>query len=202
MNAEQLGERSAQKETHARLIVEIGPGHNLISSFSDSIVGSDDMYICIERSPFILKSPQIKGDFAHLPLKDESADQIWVMNVFGEHYAAFPAVYDPLYSHFQKRLILPGSTAVFFLEMARVLKPSGRVFIGETYTPPPLLPEIDFTPYGLSKEVLNGDLYDRFVEEHKLGKINDTMVHFSGKNAYFLILTKEMSSASARIVNS
>lgn len=191
MNAEHLGERSVQKETQSRLIVEIGPGHNPISSLSDSIVGSDDVYICIERSPFILKSQQVRGDLAHLPLKDESTDQIWAMNVFGEQHADFPAVYDPFYSQFREKLILPRSTEVFFLEMARVLKPSGKVFIGEIYTPPPLLPEVDFSFYGLSKEVLIGDSYDRFVEVHKLGKIKETMIEFSGRDAYFLILTKK-----------
>ena len=132
-----MKETMPQKEQQT--IVEIGANYPIYEMFE----GNESMRKIKEGAPYIainynkedLKTVKenklgqaIVGDIKELPLKNNSADQIWLMNVFSD------------FQHILKKQ--PDGSKGYtmglddvFKELARVVKPGGKIIIGEVYPP-------------------------------------------------------------------
>ncbi len=89
------------------------------------------------------------GNVTRIPLTDGIADEVWLMNVLGED---------------DKPLEPELSQA--FGELVRILKPEGKIIIGELYTPARWLLNYDFQKLRLQRQVFAGDGATSFIEEY------------------------------------
>jgi len=161
------------------VIVEIGPNHlpvyRIFNEESIQAIGKDASYIAIDINQEELEKARIGdrgqgviGDIRELPLADDSADQIWMMNVFGgfenrPHHKDGKSVYNL------------GLNDVF-KEMARVIKTKGKIYIGETYAPMrgnlEWMADEDYSEFGLEKEAYKGaEAVRNFLEKKGLNEL-------------------------------
>ena len=133
------------------LLLEIGASHWPVFTWSETALRSlrrGMLYINVEN--FRPKSGLVKstglgedilGDLETLPVSSESADEVWVSNVFG--LQAKPT----------------NTTKNYFNELSRVLKPDGRIYIVGWYTPrdSAWLQKEDMAQYNLQTE----DIFDQ-----------------------------------------
>jgi len=181
-------------------IVEIGPSINpIFELFSENKtfkkIGKGLRYIAIDcdkkelkkfKKLFNKKEYEAKiGDLRDLPLKSDSVDQIWLMNVFGG------------FQNNPKKL--PDGTLQYssgyydiFQELSRVLKPKGKVYIGELA--PPIgkgvewLTDEDYSGFGLEKKVYKGyKEVKSFVERMGGEAIRYGLPYFGRPNSLFFI---------------
>ena len=183
-------------------IVEIGPGYNpvfeLFRNETFENIGSGSRYIAVDCDQNVLqrfrdhygqKGGALEGDIRDIPLPDESADQVWLMNVFGG---------------FQNRpKKLPDGTLQYtiglgwvFEELARIVRRNGVIYIGEIYPPcgnVSWLADEDFSDYGLEKIAHKGhDEVKSFME--KMGgrrAIIDSLKDADDYLPFFIELSKK-----------
>ncbi len=103
------------------------------------------------------------GDMGKIPLMDNIADEIWVLNVFGGDFVNIPEK-------------MPDGSIAYtlgvgrhFREMTRILKPGGKIYIGEwrpRISDSSWMKNDDYSEYGLSKKVYEGEALQEFVEQH------------------------------------
>jgi len=183
-------------------IVEIGPeGNPVFHRFRNGELGNleeGSRYVAIdcefgEIKKFSryhgLEGYSIQGDMRNLPLPSNFADQIWLMNVFGD---------------FRNNLkVLPNGSLQYsldiddvFQELARVVKKNGTIHIGEIY--PPIkevswLTDADYSDFGLEKKVYFGTEKVKYYSE-KIGAtkgIFDTLKNTRRYTQFFIELKKK-----------
>lgn len=147
-----------------QVIAEIGPGFNPVHKlFKNEIfeaIGKNSTYIAIDCDPEELKHFKdhfkegypVEGELRRLPLKNDSVDQMWLMNVFG----GLKSVPQKLPDGATRTII---GFAGIFEELARVVKKNGKIYIVEIY--PPIgnvlwLADKDYSNCGLEKNVYKG----------------------------------------------
>jgi ubiquinone/menaquinone biosynthesis C-methylase UbiE len=150
-------------------IVEIGPGINPIFELFENEtfkkIGKGSKYIAIDCDQEVIKKLKfqnsfkqkgyeaMKGDLENLPLKNDSVDQIWLMNVFGNLQNNPKKLHDGTLQY-------SSSAHGIFQELTRVVKPKGKVYIGEIILPVKdvaWLLNADYSGFGLEKKVYKGD---------------------------------------------
>ncbi|MBU1164978.1 class I SAM-dependent methyltransferase [Patescibacteria group bacterium] len=164
-----------QEQPEREVIVDIGTGNNPAYQWSEKLLEKVEQgakYICIDcEEEDVLKNPKVQGedwvvgDIRKLPIKDKSADQIWLLNVFSD-FKNLPDIKEDGTKSYNM-----GLTDVFE-GLERTLKDNGRIVIGETYTPSRGaaggLAEADFSDCGLEKKVYKGEELDKFFEDNKI----------------------------------
>jgi SAM-dependent methyltransferase len=182
-------------------IVEIGPSSNpvfrLFRNETFENIGSGSTYIAVDSNPKELqkfrdsygqKGNTLEGDLRDIPLPEESADQVWLMNVFG----GFQNIPMKLSDGTLQYTLGPSG---LFEELARIVRRNGVIYVGEIY--PPMgdvswLADEDFSGYGLEKRAHKS--YDEvrpFME--KMGARTALVDSLKKDNKYllfFLELTK------------
>jgi len=142
-------------------IVEVGPHYTPIYEYSPVIrdrirTGSSYIGTCPSNKWIDYTIEKIKGvggEFIEgmiqkLPLESDSADEIWVMDVFGSWYFKYDV------KKTQDGFVCSREEDFHkaFHELARVLKPRGKIIIGELLTPHVQILDEDFSHYGLTVE--------------------------------------------------
>ena len=180
--------------TQKKIIVEIGPGINPVYWISEDISKDNQVYVGIDISKKALKEnitgSEIQGDLESLPLKPESVDEIWLMNVFGGIIIYDASIHGEEYTWPSRdksgQLIIPSQYLQYFIELARVLKPGGVVHIGEYYDPDETewIREVNYENLGLEKEVFTGK------KRHKIPSSLLSMFLDHRPDCFFMILKK------------
>jgi len=154
-------------------IVEFGPGYCPAFHYSEHVeerldAGANYVGIDISRNDIKTIARRdgvnlVVGDLGKIPLQDNTADELWLLNVFSGRLVNSPTRLPDGTS----RTIL-GVTR-FFEEMVRVLKPNGTIIIGEWA---PRIGKIDwiheanYEQYGLTKQVYEGETLQDFASLH------------------------------------
>lgn len=130
-----------------------------------------------------MRTHAIQGEFPHLPLRDASVHELWLLNVWSalrHHTHDLPKSIDDV--------------QVYFAELARVLEEGGKVHIGEFYKPNDRIKTLrwlcdaDYGQFGFSKEVYDGrEAMERFRVEHSI----DRFVLHKSVHPFFVTLTKK-----------
>lgn len=126
-----------------RVILEVGPFGTPI--YRSSKVVADEiergaLYIGIDKDRQYLLSVlyhSVVGNLTNLPVMDSSADEVWLMNVFGTIATSIDA-------------------NSYFNELARIIKPNGSIYVGELFTPAKWVTQIDFSNFGLERKFIRG----------------------------------------------
>lgn len=151
-------------------IVEFGPGYTPAFHYSEQVEERLDAganYIGIDVSRNDIKEIKrregvnlVVGDLGKIPLKDNTADELWLLNVFSGRLVSNPTRLPD-----GKSITVLGIRR-FFEEMVRVLKPNGTIIIGE-WAPRigkiDWIREADYEQYGLSKLVYEGETLQDFA---------------------------------------
>ncbi len=172
-------------------IVEIGPEMNpIFMMFQNPLferIGKDVDYTAVDCDPENVKSFKefyesrgrgriIQGYVQEIPLPEEYADQIWIMNVFGRFKS------DPSYR------------GDIFKELTRILKRKGTIHIGELYGPnQSYLIERDYSELGLEKRVYRGKDEARDFWKKLGGPVSnfDLLEIGEKEHPFFMELTRE-----------
>ena len=156
-------------------IVEIGPSINpvfeLFRNETFENIRNGSTYIAVDCDPKELqkfkdhygqKGRTLEGDLKDIPLPEESADQVWLMNVFGGFQNTPKKLPD---GTLQYTLGLGG----VFEELARIVRRNGVIYVGEIYPPcgnVSWLADEDYSEYGLGKKAHKGyDEVRSFMEK-------------------------------------
>lgn len=154
-------------------IVEFGPGYCPAFHYSEHVkarLHAGVNYVGIDISRKDIKEIKrrervnlVVGDLGKIPLRDNTADELWLLNVFSGRLVNSPTR-------------LPDGTSItalgtrkFFEEMVRVLKPNGTIIIGEWA---PRIDKIDwireanYEQYGLTKQAYEGETVQDFASLH------------------------------------
>lgn len=154
-----------ETEIDTYTIVEIGPSHNPVFSLFKNKnfenLGKSSRYVGIDCDPDALqefreyyadKGEILHGDVRDIPLSDEFADQVWLMNVFGGFQSIPKKTSDGVITY-------PVGFWNAFPELARIVKSDGAIYIGEVYPPcgdVSWLVDEDFSRFGLEKTAHKG----------------------------------------------
>lgn len=151
------------------VILDIGAGETPIYLRSEAVmekIKNGARYVGLDVDREELRKgldgrDSILGDFSRLPLKEDSADEIWIMNIFGGDLTRSDGSLD-YYRVDMGR---------YFDELIRVLRPRGVIHIGELYTP--IRPvdwvvNTDYNSLGLEKGVYAGERTVEFLREHRM----------------------------------
>lgn len=174
-------------------IVEFGPGYTPAFRYSEHVEDRLDAganYIGIDVSRSDIKEIKrregvslVVGDLGKIPLKANTADELWLLNVFSGRLINNPTILP------DGRSITVLSVRRFFEEMVRVLKPNGNIIIGE-WAPRigkiDWIKDYDYEQYGLSKQVYERETLQDFanLQGIRFGIIrNDTP-------PFFVVLSK------------
>ncbi|MDO8486967.1 MAG: hypothetical protein Q7S45_01575 [Candidatus Curtissbacteria bacterium] len=189
--------------TPEHVIVEIGGAGAPIRGIKRD-VDTSVMYVSLDQDASGLKKYETTGheaigELGFLPLKSDVADEIWLMNVFGEIYIRDRGFLNP-YRLRDGRLVFCNSAKNYFHDLAKVLKPQGSIYIGELYSPPDpeCLTSRDFAEFGLEKTVYIGADQIEFAKAQHLdavwgGFLNRTVF---GQETFFMRLQKTGSTDS------
>ncbi len=194
-NKELPSEARPEAEPRPKIIIEIGVGRYPVYEYSaklDEEIKNGAEYIGVDLSQKELEvvkertDKAVIGDLGKLPFKDNSADEIWLNNVFGGGIKPiFWRNSEGSWSH-----ILGADK--YFKELARVTKPGGEVIIGEYIYPVWEVDKIigwDFKEFGFDKEVFDGENFNVFLEKHK---INSHLGEGgNAKHPFFMVLKKK-----------
>jgi len=179
------------EKNEPELILEIGPGTFPILKVSEKVkqkiakgaayVGVDlgeDGRIDTERFNRATASHGkiVIGDLKSLPIKSDSANEIWALNVFGK-----------LEREVNKK-------EKYIQELTRVLKSGGRVIIGEYYgsaISTAWLANFDFDEYGFISTRLEDDQMRAFLKKEGLPSWFADFGYGPGQKPFILILTKK-----------
>ncbi len=170
-----------------RIVVEIGPGDNPMSKKTRPEITSD-RYLTLDSDRWALSEvgsdhERIRAHMGGLPFTDSTIDEIWAMNVFGEIIIKGSSVRDYSSEH-------------YINELSRVLKPCGKLFIGEFYWRPAHIRYLAFEDFGFELvPYIGNDIYE-FIDKMNLNlKIDaDGFKKLSATDPYFLELTKAHQS--------
>lgn len=176
-----------------KLIVEVGPSYFPLHR-QKNILNGDNVYVGIDQDRsrlhrFHKTGGEIQGELGHLPIRSACADEIWLMNVFGEHYAYNSGMHQPILLT-NGRETWPLITKAYLADLGRVLKPGGKVFIGEDNTPAKYFEDMDYSELGFSKEVYKGEELFNFTNQIGLEEFGHLAIRFSKMEPYILVLTK------------
>lgn len=170
-----------------QIIVEIGGGGTRIGAIRRD-ASPKKRYVYLDRYKSELQKYQLSGyeavgTLGFLPLKPAIADEIWLINVFGQICLQDSGFLKP-YRLIDGRHVFCNSARNYFQDLANALKPQGSVYIGELYTPPDpeCLTDRDFAEFGLGKTVYIGMDQTEFVREQGLGL--DVWEGFLGKKVF------------------
>lgn len=180
-----------------KLIVEVGPSYFPLHR-QKNILNENSVYVGVDQDRsglhrFHRTGGEIQGELGHLPIRSACADEIWLMNVFGEHYADNRSTHQPLLLR-DGRITFPLITKAYLADLSRVLKPGGKVYIGEDNTPAPYFEDMDYSELGFSKEVYKGEELFNFTNEIGLEEFGHPAIRFSKMEPYILVLTKILTS--------
>ncbi len=197
-------------EQHRSVILEIGPNRSPVyklkreSPSLNTYFNMDDNIEALNqvRIRWATGREVLADMYRAIPLKEESVDEIWLMNVIGENGIDGYNYFEPLMLR-SGREVFSRPACILFQEMTRVIKNTGTIYIGEYYTPPQpsWLTDRDYSQFGLQKKVYMGERACRtFQREHKLG--NEISFGFKdpkqgGNKSFFLVLKKNQSLSSA-----
>lgn len=195
------------------IIVEIGPAGQYgsgtpASHFSRRVRDNIDqgaLYIGVDSKEEDLKKfmqsqtleydvqQALVGDMAHLPLADESADEVWLINVFGNLDIRPEVTADGTRTW---RI----NMQQFYRELARVLKRQGEIIIGELGHPvggigaTDYLKNVDFEQFGLEKHLYIGENLVEACKKlgitEKLREIIKEGRHSDNLEPFFILLNK------------
>lgn len=181
------------------VILEIGPGVVSAPTVSEEVferLKNDELYIGIDYFAGQLpKHPKfgeyVAGDLIDLPIRSNSADQIWLMNVFGEGDHKWRSVD---YDEWELR-------DRFLHELSRVLKPDGTVIIGEYNTPAVWLLDKDLKKFGFKKEVFLKEKVWEFIEKYRI--TNEWVIRCFGQlqmgaEPFFIALKKPLNDLDSK----
>lgn len=176
-----------------KLIVEVGPSYFPLH-MQKNILNGDNVYIGIDQDKsgfrgFHRTGGEIQGELGHLPIRSACADEIWLLNVFGEHYANNPGMHQPILLA-SGRTTFPLITKAYLADLSRVLKPGGKVYIGEDNTPAKYFEDMDYSELGFSKEVYSGKELFNFTNEIGLNEFGYPTIRIFEREPYILVLTK------------
>ncbi len=210
------GNREGQLESAVNrkpIIVEIGPAGQYgsgtpASHFSRRVRDNIDqgaLYIGVDSKEEDLKKfmqsqtleydvqQALVGDMAHLPLADESADEVWLINVFGNLDIRPEVTADGTRTW---RI----NMQQFYRELARVLKRQGEIIIGELGHPvggigaTDYLKNVDFEQFGLEKHLYIGENLVEACKKlgitEKLREIIKEGRHSDNLEPFFILLNK------------
>lgn len=172
-------------------ILEIGPGEIPVYSISNIVerLKSGYNYFAIDADMKNLQRVAdekpgcaIQGDLAKLPLKDNSVDEIWLMNVFGG--------LDIRPEKINGSLVYTIGLRRFFEELRRVVRTGGLVNIGEYYKGPDFS-KSEFSDIGFEKESFTGSKIWEFLDRNKFESFAYEMVSCLYKNPVFITLKKK-----------
>ena len=154
-------------------IVEFGPGYSPVFKRSREVeerldAGANYVGVDVSRGDIATIARRdgvslVVGDLGKIPLKDRTADELWLLNVFSGRLINNPTRLP------DGRSITVLGTRRFFEEMVRVLKPNGAIIIGEWA---PRIGKIDwireanYEQYGLAKQVYEGEALQDFTSLH------------------------------------
>ncbi len=96
----------------------------------------------------------VTADASDLPLPNNIADEIWLLNVFS-------------YFNNETKTVEEGELKACISDCARVLKQRGSIFVGEWYTPEKTewITEVDFAENNLSKKIYRGSSLQNFMKD-------------------------------------
>ena len=177
-----------------KLIVEVGPSCFPLYK-QKNILNDDNIYIGVDKDRsgfhgFGRTGGEVQGELGHLPIKSSCADEIWLMNVFGEHYAYYQGMHEPILLSNGKETF-PLITKAYLADLGRVLKLDGKIYIGEDNTPAPYFEEMDYSEIGFSKKVYSGEELVNFTNEIGLDSFGHPAIRISKREPYILVLTKQ-----------
>ena len=175
------------------LIVEVGPREHpayLVSSAVKKRVRNGGVYLAIDCDQEKLRCVKEEGvgfavvaDLENLPVPNASADQIWMLNVFGQRR-------HPSY--------LYGASGFesTFTKLAAGLKAEGELIIGEFITAAHWLKALDYPAWGLEMELYGQERIDEFVTRYSLRPTIPEIFANDGKRLekeppFFLVLKKK-----------
>lgn len=190
-------------------IVEVGPSYFSILSLSEvtrNKVKTGAVYIGIDLNQedlLELRKREVRrsggkicplvGDLGAIPLQDNTADEVWIVNVLGGTLV-------------NKPIVLPNNTKKYelgwgryFTELSRILKPNGELFIGE-WAPrirdTKWLMDENYNDFGLSKHNYEGRALEDFTGQYGISL--DVISGWDRRNPpFFIALTKSASPCLA-----
>lgn len=142
-----LNRRIENAESKPKVIIEIGAEGNTFNKPLPQRIkdknGNDATYIPVNIKLGDLKSTvrehpgalPVNADFKRLPFANESADEIWMMNVIGIPQPGTYNRFEDLFVVDGRDLARKDIDPTTFSECARVLKKGKQMIIGELYTP-------------------------------------------------------------------
>ena len=136
------------------------------------------------------------GDLFSIPLQDEIADEVWLLNVFGSSVEDEP-------------ITLPNGAlwhtlgfSLYFTELARILKPNANLIIGEWYPPREKkvdwLMESDYKSFGLSRHVYTERAFEQFASDYGIRFVLPISV--SVTTPFFIVLTKTAPLPTSQVL--
>lgn len=191
-------------------IVEIGPGSYPTYEYSSVIrdrVNSGSSYIGVDwntrHRDFIRNKVGefIQGRLQRIPLGSDFADEVWLKDVFGDIY--FDYDIEELQGKRSVHLVLSQGKDFHkaFHELARIVRPGGKIIIGELQTPRLRLLNRDYSHYGLVSEVFSGERSNEIGESYGIEPFifNHINVNTGSKTprGFFLVLTKPAREESS-----
>jgi len=187
-------EISLEAESRPKTIIEIGVGNFSaydISHKLDEEIKNGAEYIGVDLNKEELEivkdggQEAVIGDLSKLPFKDNSADEIWLNNVFGSG----PRLIS--WRNSKGGWTYDLGAGKYFKELARVTKPGGEVIIGEYIYPVNDVDKIvdwDYEKFGFDKEVFGGEKLKVFLEKHKIS--SNLAKYGNAKHPFFLVLKR------------
>jgi len=166
-------------ESRPGVILEIGPRMNTADAIFKDVkkkIEQGAVYVALDSKAENLRETKsegktnlILGDLRDLPFSDSSINEIWLINVFGliEKKPKLDKDGKPLQRNIGGS-IYPGIKD-YVRELARVLKPGGKIVVGEYFTPrshdPQILLKTNFGEYGLTAKIhLAGEDLDEYLQ--------------------------------------
>ena len=211
-----LNKGKSEKTVRKPVIVEIGPAGmyglgTVATSWSRKIeedINKGAIYIGLDAKPEELKRHSkdniylpVAGDMGKMPFPDNSVDQIWIMNVFsGFHHLPDLVKGEDGRVH----QVWVSGISKYFQELSRVIKPDGKIIIGEFGVPiggpgavDYLLDNTDYSRFGFLVNIYVDDNLKEGLKENgfneNLGEIAKSVNEKADENLRPFLLTLSKS---------